>query len=130
MTPKQAIREDILCQAIENGDIVDPKTFLSEDNIDRLYEELLAKEGLHWEYESDFRYSGEDTDLPCFGNQHYEAKYVAARLKDGRWIGWTFWYGGGKHSDPGSIPWMEDASFLRCTEEEIVITQRTFEIIN
>lgn len=24
---------------------------------------------------------------------------------DGTWVGWTYWYGGGKYAEPSAIPW-------------------------
>jgi hypothetical protein len=49
---------------------------------------------------------------------------------EGEWIGWTFWYGGGKHGEPGAIDWMSDAYHLNCTEEEKVVVVRTFEVVS
>lgn len=42
------------------------------------------------------------------------------------WVGWTHYYGGGKHSDPDSIPWMNEAYDVNCTEEQVMTTRRTF----
>ena len=70
---------------------------------------------------SEVRASGEDTDLKADWSRHYESKSVAARLPDGTWVGWTYWYGGGKHSDPGSVPWMEDAYDVTMREETRVV---------
>jgi hypothetical protein len=40
------------------------------------------------------------TDIPAPSSRHYEAKSVAKQMSDGTWVGWTFWYGGGKHGEP------------------------------
>ena len=53
--------------------------------------------------------------------QHYESDAVAKNLPDGTWVGWTYYHGGGKHSDPGSIPWMEDAYNVTSHEETRVV---------
>jgi hypothetical protein len=37
-------------------------------------------------------------------------------MLDGSWVGWTYWYGGGKHGEPGSIKWVEDAYDVVMTE--------------
>jgi hypothetical protein len=59
-------------------------------------------------------------------SRHYEAKEVAAQAPDGSWVGWTYWYGGGKHGEPEAIDWMGDAYDLSLHEEEKVVTVRTF----
>lgn len=38
----------------------------------------------------------------------------------------VIWYGGGKHGEPGAMPWMEEAYDVSCAEEEKVVTVRTF----
>ncbi len=74
----------------------------------------------------EFRQGQYETKLPSDGSRYYESKAVAAKMSDGAWVGWTYWYGGGKHGDPGGIDWMEDAYFLTVTEEEKLVTVRTF----
>lgn len=119
MTIEQRIRRDILIQ-----DGYTEK--LTAENVDDIYEERLINEDAHWDYESEFRSSGEQTNLPCPSSRHYESKSVACKLSDGGWIGWTYWYGGGKHGEPGAIDWMEDAYEVDMTEEEKMVTIRTF----
>jgi hypothetical protein len=67
-----------------------------------------------------------ETDIPCEWSRHYESKSVAAKMLDGSWVGWTYWYGGGKHGEPWAIDWIEDAYNLSCTEEEKLVLVRTF----
>lgn len=62
-----------------------------------------------YDAEVGIRGCGQPTGLPCDYSRHYESKSVAAEMLDGSWVGWTYWYGGGKHGDPGGISWMEDA---------------------
>ena len=78
------------------------------------------------EIEDDFREGDEETGEPCDWSRHYESKSVASKMLDGSWVGWTYWYGGGKHGEPEAIPWIEDAYDLDVTEEEKVVTVRTF----
>ena len=67
-----------------------------------------------------------DTDLPTQFSRNYESKEVAKKMNDGSWIGWTYWYGGGKFGEPEAIDWMSSAYELSCQEEEKVIIVRTF----
>jgi hypothetical protein len=66
-------------------------------------------------------YDERDTDIPVTEfSRHYEATSVAKQLLNGKWVGYTYWYGGGKHGEPQAMPWIEDAYFLDCREEMIV----------
>ncbi len=44
-------------------------------------------------------------------------------MLDGSWVGWTYWYGGGKHGEPGSIPWIEDAYDVTFVEQLVKVKQ-------
>lgn len=80
--------------------------------------------------EYEYREGECETDIPPLWSRHYESKSVARQLRDGTWVGWTYWYGGGKHGDPDSIPWIEDSYFLKCTEKQELVTVRTFERVD
>ena len=71
------------------------------------------------------RSSGADTDLPSQSSRHYEAKEVAAQLPDDSWVGWTYWYGGGKHGEPSAVDWIEEAYDLVCISETKVVNTFT-----
>lgn len=91
---------------------------VTEENFDKLCELVEdeyydAFEELRCEYE-------EETGLQCPGHRHYESKSVA-RLIDGDWIGWTYYYGGGKHGEPGSVDWVHGAYFLNVREEPRIV---------
>ncbi|MFJ2362504.1 hypothetical protein ACIPIN_02090 [Pseudomonas sp. NPDC087697] len=86
----------------------------------------LVEAGEHWDSRNETRCGDVETDIPCDGGRHYEAKSVAAQLPDGSWVGWTYYYGGGKHAEPEAIDWMSEAYELDCVEEEKVVTVRTF----
>lgn len=75
----------------------------------------------YWDAESEVRGGTEKTGLPCDYSRHYEARAVAAQMLDGSWVGWTYWYGGGKHGEPGGVPWIEDAYDVVMTEERRVV---------
>jgi hypothetical protein len=126
MTAERFIKISILRDCLKQySDDISYDGEVNESNIDELYESLLIENDLHWDAESEFRCSGVDTDIECEWSRHYESKSMAAEI-DGKWIGWTYWYGGGKHGDPGSIDWMDEAYFLDVKEREEVVTIRHF----
>lgn len=74
-----------------------------------------------------FRENGEDSNL-CSkqSSRHYEEDYVVRQIKD-KWVGWTYWHGGGKYGEPEAIDWMSDAEFVEVDSEEVVtVVQRVF----
>lgn len=50
-------------------------------------------------------------------------------MTDGSWVGWVYWYGGGKHGDPEDIEWMKDAYDLELTETEKLVVVQEFKKI-
>jgi len=97
---------------------------LTGEQIDNLFDEKNQNYGLQDAME-DVRFGNEETNLPAAFSRHYESKSVATKI-DGQWVGWTYWYGGGKHAEPEAIDWITDAYFIDCVEEEKVVTVRTF----
>lgn len=77
---------------------------------------------------SEVRGGDVETNVKHDYSRHYEAKSVAAKMDDGTWIGWTYWYGGGKHGEPEAIEWVADAYELDCKEEQKLVTVRTFTV--
>ena len=126
MTPSQKIKREILMDAIRLNNDLNWDGDITAENVDDAYETVLIENDAHWDCESEFRCGGEDTDMPCDYSRHYESKSVACKLSDGTWVGWTYWYGGGKHGEPEAIDWMSDAYELNVTEEEKTVTVRTF----
>jgi hypothetical protein len=123
MTPEQKIKHAILLQVAE-WTKVPVAVEVTSDNVDHLYSE--ADENYLWDAMSEVRSSGVETGLPCPSSRHYESDAVAAQMPDGSWVGWTYWYGGGKHGEPEAVDWMDEAYDLSVTEEERVVTVRTF----
>jgi hypothetical protein len=77
-----------------------------------------SKEEFVDEYIHEFRCSyTHETGLQPEYSRHYEAKEVARELYPGIWVGWTYWYGGGKHGEPECMPWLEDSYLLDVTTE-------------
>ena len=119
MTPEQKLKHAMLLWA-------DVTETITADNVDELFDSELVEKDQHWDAKSEMRSGEVETGLPCDYSRHYESKSVAAKMPDGSWVGWTYWYGGGKHGNPEEIDWMDDAYDLTCTEEEKVVTVRTF----
>jgi hypothetical protein len=119
MTPEQKIKHTILHHLFSETDIV--PVAITADNVDDLYDDQDA-----YDVEYEFREGEVETGIPCEYSRHYESRSVAARMVDGSWVGWTYWYGGGKHGEPESIPWMSEAYELDVKEEEKLMIVRTF----
>lgn len=109
------IKKEILTIAGAEEDI-------TPENLDDLYDKYNA-----YDFEYDFREGDVETNIPSPYSRHYESKSVAKKLRDGTWVGWTYWYGGGKLGDPESIDWMKDSYELSVTSEEKLVTVYTFE---
>lgn len=121
LTPEQHIKRHLIREVLEDdNDFKTDATLSTGAEIDEAWE-ILVETDLHWDYVSDFREGEERTGLGCEYSRHYEAESVGTRLSDDVWVGWTYWFGGGKHGDPDSIPWMNEAYFLDVTEETRVI---------
>ena len=124
MTPEQKIKHAIIVKAAEFSDVT-LNGDVTADNVDGLFDSLVDADG-HWDAVSEVREGDCETGLPCEISRHYESKSVAAKMPDGSWVGWTYWYGGGKYGEPEAVDWMGDAYDLTCAEEEKVVTVRTF----
>lgn len=127
MTPEQKIKHLILLKHQGWNAATMQLPQVTAENVDELFEEWQGEDG--WDLQdaiNEVRCSGIETSITAPHSRHYESESVAAQYIDGSWIGWTFWYGGGKHGEPESIDWMEDAYDLTCTEEQKVVTVRTF----
>jgi hypothetical protein len=125
MTACQAIKREILLQAIANNEF-EISGEITEASVDDLYDECIIDGDLQ-DYESEFRASSDiESKLSTEYSRHYESKSVAKQLSNGEWVGWTYWYGGGKHGNPEEIEWMKYAYFLEVTEQEKLVVVREF----
>lgn len=125
MTPQQKIKWLILALQAEWDEVDAPAYPLTSED------EQAFDEDDDWRYQdaaNEVRGSGIETSLPCPVSRYYEAEAVAAKLPDGSWVGWTYYYGGGKHGEPDAIPWIEDAYDVSCVEEEVIVILRTFAV--
>lgn len=109
MTPEQRIKRHILTLAIQNNDDLNWEGEITAENVDEAWDTVLVASGDHWDFLDEFRSDGEDSGLPAPWSRHYESKSKACQLIDGTWVGWTYWYGGGKHGEPGGIDWLSEA---------------------
>jgi hypothetical protein len=128
MTPQQKIKHLILIRHAEFGghpEGTEHARDLTAEAVDEQYA-TLVEDGEHWDAMNEVREGQAETDIKCDWSRHYESKSVAAQYLDGSWVGWTYWYGGGKHAEPEAIDWIPDAYDLNCTEEEKTVTVRTF----
>lgn len=123
MTPEQKIKHAIINRSAEWNDEKPP--VIDINNVDDAYEELVEKDE-HWDALYEMREGQVETNLPSESSRHYESKSVAMQAPDGTWVGWTYWYGGGKHAEPDAIDWIDVAYDLNCTEEEKVVVVREF----
>ncbi len=123
MTPVQKLKAMILQRYIEMQDL--PTRAFTAENVDELYDQADDI----GDARNELRHGEHITDVPIPYNRalrDYEPDSVAAKALDGSWIGWTYWHGGGKHSNPEEIDWVEYAYDLSCTEKEVVTIERTF----
>lgn len=86
---------------------------LSPKNVDLLFDEFPSE--LHDAIE-EVRGGTHKTGIEGEYSRHYESEGVAAQMLDGTWVGWTYWFGGGKHGEPSEMPWIENAYFLDVKE--------------
>jgi len=101
MTPTEKVKQKLV-------HMVTGETVTDVVELQRRLSELAEDDSLH-DAERKLRSSGVPTGLPCEYSRHYSSQAVAAEMLDGSWVGWTYWYGGGKHGEPGAIEWVDDA---------------------
>lgn len=118
-TPEQLIKITALIEA----EGIDFRNCTTEDDLEETFEEHCDA---LYEALCEFRNGEVETKLPSQYSRHYECYEVAAQMFNGQWVGWTYWYGGGKHGEPEAIDWMSGAYFLDVTEKEVLQTVRTY----
>jgi len=125
-TAPQELKFAILSKAVSNEVISLDLSTVNPENIDEVFDANNGDYELQDEI-SEMRYGGTVTGIDRgVWSRHYECEEVAKQMPSGKWIGWTYWHGGGKHGEPEAIDWIPDAYFVNVTEEEKVLTVRTF----
>lgn len=128
MSPEYEIKKDIVLRFLKNRDESYILPSEEEDIIDNVILRLEEdeKSGFSFSEQSqEWRDSYYDeTDITADWSRHYESKFVAKELLNGKWVGYTYWHGGGKYGEPQAIPWMDKACFLGY--EEKIITKKYF----
>ena len=114
MSPREAILLHLLRTHASFTDPIDDFT-----DIDGEFEEREDEYDLR-DALNEFREGEVETNIPCEHSRHYESSSVAAKLSDGLWVGWTYWYGGGKHGEPEAIDWLSEAYWLDVIGEEVI----------
>jgi hypothetical protein len=109
MTPIQKLKRHIIEKSEYTGEV-------TAENVDSTYSRLSENYAMQ-DMENEVREGEEETGLPSPTSRYYESKSVAAKMSDGTWIGWTYWFGGGKHGEPEAIDWMDDAVEIQCKTE-------------
>ena len=123
MTPVQKIKWAILARHAElEGGSKPPYPFLG---VGETFEKSNEDYGLQ-DAINEVRGSGIETGIDAPYSRHYESKSVGMKMPDGSWVGWTYWYGGGKFGEPEEVNWIDDAYDLAVTEEQKMVTVRTF----
>jgi len=123
MTPEQKLKWAILTQfALWNNKLA---LEYPCENIDTLYEKLTETDA-YYDANNEIRSIGIETKIPSEYSRYYESKSLAMKMPDNSWVGWTYWYGGGKHGEPEAIDWIEYAYDVNCQEEEKTLIVQTF----
>lgn len=121
LTPEQKLKYAILdLDGLWSDNIIPPD--LTGEQIDDLWDEAVCLTDAMYE----IRCSGTPTGLNAPSSRHYETEAVAVQCPNGEWVGFTYWYGGGKHGDAEEIAWIEHAYDVECFEEQKMMTVRTF----
>lgn len=100
----------------------------TEEEIDALWNK--AGNGWLQDATNEFRHGEEVTGLRTEFDRNYETQAVAGQMFDGSWVGWTFWYGGGKHGQPETIEWISESYPLEMKEQEVTRIEKTFKKID
>lgn len=122
ITPLHALKA-LIIQDLLAGLRKEPHDFTAAtgDDIDELWEAMKDEhpDSLQ-DTMSDIRTSGHDTGLDAESSRHYESTAVAALTPFNKWVGWTYWSGGGKFGAPSEIDWMEDAYWVQAEVDQVL----------
>lgn len=123
MKASDYIKREILKEAyewaeLECPDLSTPKLIRKEwDNPDKDTKIIDPLQDIKCEFRETYT---QETNIPHEFDSYYESHSVAKSI-GGKWIGWTHWYGGGKHGEPEFIEWIDDAYFLEIQSTKTVV---------
>lgn len=129
MTPEQCIKKHILA-VIAKWDNIEITLPEAPKEIEILYENAKNTDPSFSDVVELVREGQVATGLKPEYNKYYEGRSVAIKTDDGKWIGWTYWIGGGKYGTPQQEEWISQSYFLKCTEKQKVVTVREFTLDN
>ena len=95
--------------------------------VDEVYEDVQDSNEYDYDVMYNLREGDIQTEIAAPSSRNYESYSVAAEAPNGMWVGWTYWYGGGKHGEPEAVEWVEDAYLLNHKEEEKLVVVHSFE---
>ena len=132
MTAQQKIKHLILLLAI-NWEQIAIEEAITAENVDALYAKHNENHGLQ-DARNEIREGRYETKVPDQTPwdrtlSYFEKKSVAIQAPDGSYVGWTYWYGGGKYTEPEAILWIEFAYDLTHTEKQVMVTEHHFELV-
>ena len=137
LTPQDYINYYVITEVLKDNEDLSlvEGTIVTLENATKITEDPLeyikgcdyVDEYIYEELNYTFRESGEECNLySSQSSRHYECDFKVRQIED-KWIGWTYWYGGGKHGEPEAIDWVSDAEFVEVeSEEEVTVMQRVF----
>lgn len=123
LTAPQAIALDVLYKVLDENNVID-RVEISNEDLDEL--ESFVEGNYYDIYDdyldalNDFRCSGEVTNISPENSRYFESKSRARKLTSGKWVGWTYWYGGGKHDRPSEMDWLGNAYYLKEPTPKII----------
>lgn len=115
LTPLQALRALIITRTLEMVEAAphDFSKITDGDEVDELWEALQEDyPDTMTDAANEVRGSGRSTGLAVPVSRNYDPEAVAVLTPFGRWVGFTYWAGGGKHGNPEEIEWQEDAYWV------------------
>ena len=123
ITPLHALRALIITRTLEMVDAAphDFSKVTTGEEVDDLWDALQEDyPDTMQDATNEVRGSGRSTGLPVPSSRHYEPEANAVLTPFGRWVGFTYWTGGGKHSNPEEITWMDDAYWVNAEIDQVL----------
>lgn len=121
---------DSLRDALNSHVTLEDLASMSGEDLDQLYDETSHDDAVN-----EVRYSAVDAHgVPSWCHysweRNYEVDVKAFILPDGRALAFCEMSGGGKHGEPDSYPWVEEAKFIKVSgvEERVIKTYKFEEI--